>query len=126
MARHRALAEEQRRGHLAVRPTRRDEHGDALLGRRQTVDPRPAADPPELGAGFLRPTGRPERLEPYERRLDRLPGRALPPGAPPDHAEREQSTSPAEWIADLFVLADRLLQCREAPSMSPRAAARRP
>jgi hypothetical protein len=60
----RAGAHEQRPGHFFVRPPLGDELGDPTLGRRQlALGCGSAADPAELGSGFLGPKCRAELLE---------------------------------------------------------------
>ena len=54
MTRDRALRQEERRSDLGVRPPLRDEVGDPPLGRGQTLDARPATDPPQLLASRAR------------------------------------------------------------------------
>ena len=106
----RALTEEERRGHLAIRPAFGDERRDALLRRSQPVLARATPDAAELGARLLDPGRRPELLEAGERRLDRLACRPLLPRPAPDDPEREQRSRSAEEIADLLVLRNRPLQ----------------
>ena len=67
----------------------------------------------QLPASLLRPAGGPERLEPFERGLDCLAGRALLTRSTPDDPECEEGTRPAERVADAFVLPNRLLEQRD-------------
>ena len=110
----RALAEEERRRHLPVRPPFGDERGNAMLAFGQLpVRRRPAADPRQLGAGLVGPERRAEPLEPRQRVLERSPGIAAalcPPLRPP---EREQRPRMLERIGAAGVLGERALEARE-------------
>src|SRR5215203_2239592 len=110
VARHRPLAEEERRGDLPIRLSAGDEVRDAALGRCQTFYTCTPTDPSELGARPCRPAHGPQLRELGERRLDRLAGCALLPRAPPDEAQREQRPRAAERVPDRLVLRDCFLE----------------
>src|SRR5215218_4779257 len=97
------LAEEQRRGDLAVRTPLGDEGRHPTLGRGQPRLADATADPPQLGARLAGPPGGADRLEALHCRLDRLAGHALLASAPPEGAERKQRAGAAERVADGLV-----------------------
>ncbi len=117
-----ALAEEERRRHLPVRPPFGDERGNPTLAFGQLpVRRRPAADPRQLGAGLVGPERRAEPLEADERVLERPPRVAAslrPPLRPP---EREQRPCVLERIGAAGVLGEGAL---EAPERALEVAAR--
>ena len=126
VTRNRALGEEERRGDLGVRPSRRHEGGDAPLGRRQALDARTPADLTELLARSVRPACGSELLEAGARRLDRLARRRFcrarrrtTPSASSARAGRTGRRPPRA--------ASTASSSRDtAPSTSPRAAATSP
>ena len=89
VARHRALAEEERGGDLAVRPPLGDKRGDALLGRCQPLVACATADASELRARLCDPRRRAQLPEPSERLDNRVASRTLLPRATSEHPERE-------------------------------------
>src|SRR5919106_6094405 len=111
----RALAEEERRGHLAVGTTLGDEGGDPPLGRGQALLAPASPDPPQLGTGTAPPPAGTALLEERNRFLDRLAGRALPSHSPPEGADCEQRAGATQRVSDRLVLPDRLLEQREPP-----------
>ena len=95
-----ALAEDQRRGNLPVRPTRRNERGDAPLGRGQPCLTRAPAEGAEFLASALDPAGSAKLLEGRQGGFERLAGGALLPRPPADDTERKQRSCPAERISE--------------------------
>src|SRR5262249_15430447 len=74
--------------------------------------PPAASDAPEFLARPRYPCRRPERLEPFDRRVECLRSGTLLTPAPPHDAERKESPSPPVLIADLLVLGDRAREKR--------------
>ena len=123
---HRVLGEKERSGDLAVRAALGDERGDPAFRGRQALDPCAAADRPELGAGLLRPPGRPAGLEALEGCLDRLPGRALLPRPSSDTPSAKSARARPNRSPIASCSATAPASSAAAASGSPRAAATRP
>src|ERR1700736_6311636 len=110
VARYRPLAEEQCGGYFPIRPTLRNQGGDAALGRRQPFLACAPPDASELVTRLADPGDSPELLKAAERFADRVAGAALLACAPVDDPKRKQRSRAAEGITDLLVLRDRSLE----------------
>ena len=125
------------RGHFLVRPPLGDELGDPTLGRRQlAVGCGSAADPAELGSGFLRPERRAELLEDLHRLVQGRPRVPLALGTPLRPTEGQERAGAVERHRHARVLCQSLLErpecafavaccCREQPATAQPGGERR-
>src|SRR6185295_7580021 len=95
---------------FAVRAAFGDQRCDAALGSGQAPLAGAPADATQFRARLRGPADGPDRLEPVERRLDRLARLALPAGAALDDSEREQRPRTAKGVAYRLVLGDRPIE----------------
>src|SRR6266576_1236369 len=107
---HRSRCDVECCGHFTVCPTFGDELGDTSLRCRQLpARRRPAADPPELGAGALGPQRRAQLLEEAKRSLERIPRGAALTRLPLHDAKGEERARRLERKRQLLELVERAI-----------------